>query len=159
DRAIAKSNRERALQCISMGGSQIMGFNHDALGYRSAAEMYDAFSKDTQTQVYGMFDFLDKTHLKNSSRTLLDEVRTGRDFTSADTWATLAEYYNGGRYRTTKCSLALDPLQTGYHYCLSLRYKIISQALTMPAPAQVPAHEVWGDRWSGEDEGAQPAGE
>lgn len=47
-----------ALKSISMGAPQIMGFNHGRIGYRTAREMFDAFSRDARFHVLGMFDFI-----------------------------------------------------------------------------------------------------
>ena len=47
-----------ALRSISMGASQIMGFNHAAIGYDSAKEMFDRFSADERFHVLGLFDFV-----------------------------------------------------------------------------------------------------
>jgi hypothetical protein len=43
---------------ISMGASQIMGFNYSVIGYESVEEMFDAFSKDARTHFLGFFDFV-----------------------------------------------------------------------------------------------------
>jgi hypothetical protein len=51
-------NENAALNAISMGGPQIMGFNCARLGYESAREMFDRFSKDIRYQILGLFDFL-----------------------------------------------------------------------------------------------------
>jgi len=47
-----------ALRSISMGASQIMGFNHAAIGYDSARAMFDRFSADERFHVLGLFDFV-----------------------------------------------------------------------------------------------------
>ncbi len=49
---------EKALQAISMGIAQVMGFNHHMLGYESAREMYDIFSGALRPQLDGMFEFI-----------------------------------------------------------------------------------------------------
>jgi hypothetical protein len=51
------AGRETASQCASFGGPQIMGFNHDAVGYATADEMRRAFSRSERWQVCGFFDF------------------------------------------------------------------------------------------------------
>ena len=51
-------NGNAALNSISMGGPQIMGFNCARLGYDSAREMFEKFSADIRFQVLGLFDFL-----------------------------------------------------------------------------------------------------
>jgi len=47
-----------AMQSISMGGPQIMGFNHSAIGYESVGEMFDRFQADIRYHILGLFDFL-----------------------------------------------------------------------------------------------------
>lgn len=47
-----------ALRSISMGASQIMGFNHARIGYDSALEMFDRFVADERFHILGMFDFI-----------------------------------------------------------------------------------------------------
>ncbi|MBW2439335.1 MAG: DUF3380 domain-containing protein [Deltaproteobacteria bacterium] len=51
-------NEPAALQSISMGGPQIMGFNHSTIGYDSAKEMFDAFASDIRYHILGLFDFI-----------------------------------------------------------------------------------------------------
>ncbi len=51
-------DRGAATASISMGAPQIMGFNHDAIGYVSAEAMFDAFKGDARFQLLGMFDFI-----------------------------------------------------------------------------------------------------
>ena len=47
-----------ALQSISMGAPQIMGFNHAAIGYDSARTMFDRFETDERYHILGLFDFV-----------------------------------------------------------------------------------------------------
>lgn len=47
-----------ALFSISMGASQIMGFNYKAIGYKTVQEMFDKFSQDIRHHIRGLFDFL-----------------------------------------------------------------------------------------------------
>jgi hypothetical protein len=47
-----------AIRSISMGLSQVMGFNHPLLGYDSPREMFDAFQSGARFQILGMFDFI-----------------------------------------------------------------------------------------------------
>lgn len=46
-----------AMLSISMGAPQIMGFHYQRIGYQSVVEMFDAFSRNIQGQVNGLFDF------------------------------------------------------------------------------------------------------
>lgn len=47
-----------AMKSISMGASQIMGFNHRRIGYAAVQEMFTAFSDDVRFHILGMFDFI-----------------------------------------------------------------------------------------------------
>ena len=47
-----------ALQSISMGSPQIMGFNSEKIGYSSVQEMFKAFSDSDRAHVFGLFDFI-----------------------------------------------------------------------------------------------------
>ena len=47
-----------AMQSISMGAPQIMGFNHAAIGYDSARAMFDRFVADERYHILGLFDFV-----------------------------------------------------------------------------------------------------
>lgn len=51
-------NAAAAMRSISMGGSQIMGFNHARIGYDAVGEMFDNFQADIRFQILGLFDFL-----------------------------------------------------------------------------------------------------
>ena len=47
-----------AMRSISMGGPQIMGFNHARIGYDSVGEMFRAFQAGIRYQILGLFDFV-----------------------------------------------------------------------------------------------------
>ena len=51
------AGRETASLCASFGGPQIMGFNHDVIGYDTAHAMRQAFGRSERWQVCGFFDF------------------------------------------------------------------------------------------------------
>lgn len=53
-------NANAALESISMGGPQIMGFNYKSAGYKSAGEMFVAFSESEVHQIRSFFRFLSK---------------------------------------------------------------------------------------------------
>ncbi|MCP3961995.1 MAG: DUF3380 domain-containing protein [bacterium] len=53
-----KLDDDAALRSISMGGPQIMGFNHSAIGYETPREMFDNFQSDVRYHVLGLFDFM-----------------------------------------------------------------------------------------------------
>jgi hypothetical protein len=74
-----------ALQSISMGAPQIMGFNHAAIGYDSARAMFDRFAADERYHILGLFDFV-----KGGARTsrMLEALRR-REFEQ------FATHYNG----------------------------------------------------------------
>jgi hypothetical protein len=81
-------NRPAALRSANWGLTQIMGFNHDRVGYTSPEEMTASFS-DPQVgphmQILGMFDFVLRG--RNDSRALTA-------FRNRD-WFIFAEEYNG----------------------------------------------------------------
>ncbi|MCL4869705.1 MAG: SH3 domain-containing protein [Anaerolineae bacterium] len=47
-----------AKMCISMGGPQIMGFNHATTGFESVHQMFDAFAQGNRGQIIGFFRFV-----------------------------------------------------------------------------------------------------
>lgn len=59
---------ELAARSISMGASQVMGFNYRSNGFNSAVEMLAAYSRSEAEHVRGLFNFL-------KSRGLLDAMR------------------------------------------------------------------------------------
>jgi len=73
-----------ALQCISIGGPQILISNHRRLGYATPRQMYDAFQASERWQVIGFFDFC-----RNTKQGQLVAYLRARD------WAKFAYYYNG----------------------------------------------------------------
>ena len=80
-----KLNEPAAMRSISMGGPQIMGFNHSRIGYDSAGEMFDAFQSDIRYHILGLFDFI-----KGSGTTSpMIEALQRNNFES------FASYYNG----------------------------------------------------------------
>lgn len=80
-----KLNEPAAMRSISMGGPQIMGFNHSRIGYDSAGEMFHAFESDIRYHVLGLFDYI-----KGSGTTSpMIEALQRNNFES------FASYYNG----------------------------------------------------------------
>ncbi len=78
-------NEPAAMRSISMGGPQIMGFNHSRIGYDSAGEMFAAFQSDIRYHILGMFDFI-----KGSGTTSpMIEALQRNNFEA------FASYYNG----------------------------------------------------------------
>lgn len=47
-----------AKRSISMGAPQILGSNHERIGYGTVQEMFDAFATDERNQILGLFDFI-----------------------------------------------------------------------------------------------------
>jgi uncharacterized protein YgiM (DUF1202 family) len=78
-RSIAET---QALYSISMGAPQVMGFNYKMIGYTSAQEMFNTFSKDIRYHIMALFDFC------NAKSTRVQYLLTG-DFLS------FAKEYNG----------------------------------------------------------------
>lgn len=70
-----------------MGGPQILGSNHQLIGYPSPRAMYDAFQADERAHVLGFFDFCQQTNAPARGN-LLRYLRERR-------WADFARYYNG----------------------------------------------------------------
>lgn len=56
-------SNDPALQSISMGAAQIMGFNYEKEGYGSVQEMFDHMSGAIKPQLVGMFTFIQNTPL------------------------------------------------------------------------------------------------
>ncbi len=75
------AGRETASLCASFGGPQIMGFNHDVIGYDTAHAMRQAFGRSERWQVCGFFDFC---AAKNVTEAL-----------KIQDWAAFATTYNG----------------------------------------------------------------
>jgi len=73
---------EAALDSISMGSPQVMGFNSARIGYGTAREMFDNWSKGDRQQLLGLFSFIRSNHKM---------VRALRD----EDWEAFAYRYNG----------------------------------------------------------------
>jgi len=72
---------EAACLSTSWGGPQIMGFNHETLGYPSATELANAFSADERWHVLGFADFC-------RENSLIDDIQTMN-------WTNFGKIYNG----------------------------------------------------------------
>ncbi len=79
--AEALADKETASLCASFGGPQIMGFNHDVIGYVSALAMRQAFARSERWQVCGFFDFC-------AAKNIIEALK------AAD-WTAFATIYNG----------------------------------------------------------------
>jgi len=78
-------NDNAALQSISMGAPQIMGFHYQRLGYSSVQSMFFQFARSANAQLVAMFDFVRGT---NSSAPAMQALRNGD-------YLTFATIYNG----------------------------------------------------------------
>jgi hypothetical protein len=81
DFATGLGNREEACLSMSVGGPQIMGFNHRKCGYDSAITLFDQFALDERWHLLGFFDFVQSTGL-------MDELQT-------EDWFMFGTRYNG----------------------------------------------------------------
>lgn len=61
-------DEDAALYAISMGAPQIMGFNHNAIGYATVHAMFNAFSRDARAQLTSLFRFMEVNGLVNAVR-------------------------------------------------------------------------------------------
>lgn len=82
----ARALDEHAALCsISMGASQVMGFNHHMIGYGSPLSMFDRFREHERFHILGLFDFIKGA---GSTSPMLEALRR-RQFTE------FATHYNG----------------------------------------------------------------
>ena len=75
-----KLDKNAAYMSISMGLAQILGSNSKIIGYESAEDMYDNFSKDIRYHILGLFDFLSPRMVK---------------YLKNNEFVNFAAYYNG----------------------------------------------------------------
>lgn len=80
----AKLSVEPALKSASWGMGQVMGFNHQVVGFKSAANMVKAMIKGEDQQLAAMAGFLNANGL--TARLINQE------------WASFAKIYNGPNY-------------------------------------------------------------
>ncbi len=73
-------DNEKALLSISMGLPQILGSNSKLVGYNSAQEMFDNFTKDIRYHVFALFDFFSPEMIQ---------------FLKNKQFVNFAEHYNG----------------------------------------------------------------
>lgn len=106
-------HEESALQSISMGAAQIMGFNFAVLGYASASEMFKDFQRGEENQIRGFFRYVE-------SKGLVDALRRGN-------YLAFAEGYNGAG-------------QAPFYRDIILRYMDrIRQEVTLPVERAIDA--------------------
>lgn len=72
----------KAFRAASFGAPQVMGFNHDKLGYSTAAGMFEAFQASDKNQIDGFFAYC-------GARDCFPALR-------AMNWRDFARLYNGG---------------------------------------------------------------
>ncbi len=93
EQAAAIAGEEIACLASSWGMGQIMGFNHNAVGFDTALEMVTNFAQSEANQVEGMVAFI-------KSEGLLDDLMTGN-------WKGFAAGYNGKSYATNQYDVKL----------------------------------------------------
>lgn len=122
--ATTLAGEDVALQCISIGGPQILVLNHRRLGYTTPRQMFDAFQASERWHVIGFFDFCRTTRAPAAGQMI--------DYLGARIWDRFAYYYNGNG-QVAKYS---SHLAEAYH--------------AAQAALQAPAREV---EWAGEEAG------
>lgn len=78
---------DMALECISIGGPQILISSYRLIGYASPRQMYDAFQAGERAHVLGFFDFC-RAKPAPKPGNMLAYLRDHR-------WEDFARYYNG----------------------------------------------------------------
>ena len=80
-----------ALNSISMGAPQIMGFNSEKIGFATVQDMFESFSKDIYGHILGLFDFIE------SDYRMVQALRKGdwRGFAYVYNGSGQADYYGG----------------------------------------------------------------
>jgi hypothetical protein len=69
-------NEEAAMKSISMGLSQIMGFNYYKIGYKSVSEMFDIMSHSTKSQLDAFFLALSYKDYSKAGVSCLESLKT-----------------------------------------------------------------------------------
>jgi hypothetical protein len=127
-------NPTAALLSISMGAPQIMGFNHQMIGYPTVQAMFDAFQQDDDNQIHGLFRFIE-------AKGLADALRQGdlRRFAEGYNGLGQADLYAGIIQRNL---VAFQSLQA------SGTRGMASRAVTQPAlPAPRNLSADWQQQW------------
>lgn len=91
-------DQDAAMKSASWGLGQVMGFNHESLGFETVGEMVEAFKKNEYEQVKGMLNYL------KNKRGMMDAIKSLN-------WNKVAELYNGSNYAAG-----------GYHLKLAKAY-------------------------------------
>ena len=125
---------ELALKAASWGLGQVMGFNHQAAGFASAAAMVTSFKESENKQVMGMALFL--------AASRLDKCLRNRD------WTAFAKGYNGRDYWKNHYDIKLaqqfERFSTGSLPNLEVRTAQAALLLTGYSPGKIDG--VLGDR-------------
>jgi hypothetical protein len=85
--AMKLAGSDTAVQCISIGGPQILVSNFRLIGYDTAKSMFDAFQASERAHVLGFFDYC-RHRAAPKRNDLLQHLKNKR-------WAEFARYYNG----------------------------------------------------------------
>jgi hypothetical protein len=133
----APATEEMVYVAASYGAGQVMGFNKKLLGFSSAKEMYEEFSKSEAAQLGGMFNFF-----KNAVRGKLLSALKAKDFEK------IAHYYNGCKLPCRVNTNSSNP--TGYATKLENEYAKLKSG-KLPAnrdligdPSNIPAASSTG---------------
>ncbi len=116
--AFARGLDERAaMRSISMGAPQIMGFNHQSIGYSTVQEMFEAFQQSERAQLHGLFRFIQEKALVNAIRQ--------RDFIS------FAAGYNGPKQAPTYAAIIKQELALYDRLIAPLPVSIIAEPISI----------------------------
>lgn len=91
-------NRKAALESVSWGAFQIMGYNHKQAGFNSIDEFVEAMKKSVQKQIAAFITFV-------SNDPVLKQALHEKD------WTTFAKRYNGPGYAVNKYD---EKMKTNY---------------------------------------------
>ena len=89
-----KIDATAALKACSWGGPQILGENHEMIGYKTVQEMVEDFKADEENQINAMVNFIIASGLADDLNRI---AKLKRPSTAAD-WAPIARTYNGPKY-------------------------------------------------------------
>jgi hypothetical protein len=106
ERAKAR-NEDGAYKAISMGASQVMGFNAEMIGYQNAQQMFQAFQQGEGVHLRGMFSYF-----KNVPG--LVPAAKNHD------WRKVAYLYNGEGYESNAYHVKIESYFNAYEHVLSV---------------------------------------
>ncbi|HRA65809.1 MAG TPA: N-acetylmuramidase domain-containing protein [Caldilinea sp.] len=93
-----------AIQSISMGAAQIMGFNHASIGYPTPQTMFAAFEHDAGAQLRALFRFMEVNNLVDAVR-----AKEYRRFALAYNGSGQPDFYAGKMREYAAAFAALRP--------------------------------------------------